>query len=114
MRKQLIESAAFEVATQVRTVEDAIETALEEIAELQGRMVRARAVCGVATATGHAAFEQLAKALQGLVVARGGMADCHGTLKQTTQLVPGLRTVGFGDMQECPPQAVQADLRIVA
>ncbi len=43
MRKQLIESAAFEVATQVRAVEDAIEAALAEIAELQGRMIRARA-----------------------------------------------------------------------
>ena len=114
MRKQMIESAAFEVATQVRAVEDAIETALAEIAELQGRMIRARAVAGVATATGHQAFEQLAQAMQGLVAARGGMANCHGTLRETTQLVPGLRTVGFGDMQECPPAAVHAGLRAVA
>ena len=69
---------------------------------------------GVATATGHEAFEQLAIAVQSLVKARGGMAHCHVTLKETTQFIPGLRTVGFGDMQECPPQAVQADLRIVA
>ena len=114
MRKQLIESAAFEVANQVRTVEDAIDTALAEIAELQGRMIRARATFGIATATGHQAFEQLAQAMQGLVTARGGMANCHGTLKETTQLVPGLRTVGFGDMQECPPVAGRADLRVVA
>lgn len=113
MRKQMIETAAFEVATQVRAVEDAIEAALAEIAELQGRMVRARAAAGVATATGHEAFEQLAVAMQGLVKARGGMANCHVTLKETTQLVPGLRTVGFGDMQECPPQA-QTGLRVVA
>ena len=114
MRKQLIENAAFDVATQVRTVEDAIETALAEIADLQGRMLRARATMGVSTATGHEAFEQLAIAVQSLVKARGGMANCHLTLKETTQLIPGLRTVGFGDMQECPPQAVTADLRIVA
>ena len=62
MRKQMIESAAFEVATQVRAVEDAIEEALAEIAELQGRMIRARATFGIATATGHEAFEQLADA----------------------------------------------------
>jgi hypothetical protein len=114
MRKQMIESAAFEVATQVRAVEDAIESALAEIAELQGRMIRARATAGVATATGHEAFEQLAVTLQSLVKARGGMANCHMTLKETTQLVPGLRTVGFGDAQECPPKQARADLRIVA
>ena len=114
MRKHQIESAAFEVATQVRTVEDAIEEALAEIAELQGRMIRARATCGIATATGHEAFEQLAIATQSLVKARGGMANCHVTLKETTQLVPGLRTVGFGDAQECPPPSGRADLRVVA
>jgi hypothetical protein len=114
MRKQMIESAAFEVATQVRAVEDAIETALAEIAELQGRMIRARATMGVATATGHEAFEQLVVATQSLVSARGGMASCHLSLKETTKFVPGLRTVGFGDMQECPPQQARADLRVVA
>ena len=60
MRKQVIEHAAFEVATQIRTVEDCIEDALVEIADLQSKMLRARAAAGVATATGHAAFEQLA------------------------------------------------------
>jgi hypothetical protein len=114
MRKQMIESAAFEVATQCRAVEDAIENALAELAELQGRMVRARATFGIATATGHEAFEQLAIAMQSLVKARGGMANCHISMKETTQFVPGLRTVGFGDMQECPPAQGRADLRIVA
>lgn len=113
MRKQLIESTAFEVATQVRSVEDAIETALEEIAELQGRMIRARAAAGIATATGHEAFEHLARAVQALVSARGGMAHCHGTLKETKQFIPGLRTVAFGDAEECPPQQARVDLRVV-
>ena len=67
MRKHIVESAAFEVATQVRAVEDVIESALEEIAELQGRMIRARAAAGVATATGHDAFKHLADAVQALV-----------------------------------------------
>ena len=34
MRKQLIEYAAFEVATQVRAVEDSIDVTLVELAEL--------------------------------------------------------------------------------
>jgi hypothetical protein len=114
MRKQMIESAAFDVATQVRVVEDAIEEALAEIAELQGRMIRARATFGIATATGHAAFEQLVGTTKSLVQARGEMANCHVVLKETTQHVPGLRTVGFGDAQECPPPEGRVDLRVVA
>lgn len=113
MRKQIVESAAFEVATQVRAVEDMIENALEEMAELQGRMIRCRAAAGVATATGHDAFKHLADALQGLVTARGGVASCHGALIEAKQLVPGLRTTSFGDAQECPKTAF-ADLRVVA
>ena len=41
MRKQMMEDAAYEVATQVRAVEDSIEAALIEIAALQTKMVDA-------------------------------------------------------------------------
>jgi hypothetical protein len=114
MRKDLVETAAYEVATQVRAVEDVIESALEEIAELQLRMIRARATARVATATGHDALAYLAGALQGLVTARGGMADCHAALVDVKQFVPGLRTISFGDAQECPPPKAVLDLRVVA
>jgi hypothetical protein len=114
LRKQQIENAAYEVATQVRAVEDTIDTALAEIAELQARMVRARATAGIGIGTGHGALEQLAAALQGLVTARGGMANCHAELVQAKAFVPGLRTVSFGDGDECPPEIARADLRIVA
>ena len=113
MRKHIIENAAFEVATQIRTVEDCIENALLEIADLQSRVIRARATAGVATSTGHAALEQLATAVQALVTARGGMANCHGELGDAKQFVPGLRNVSFGDT-ECPPKVARADLRVVA
>ena len=113
MRKQMIENAAYEVATQVRAVEDAIEGALAEIAELQGRMIRARATAGVSTATGHGAFEHLAAAMTGLVSARGGMANCHSVLKDTQKLVPGLRVVGMGEGDECPPKQAFSPLRAV-
>ena len=114
MRKHQIETAAYEVATQIRVVEDTIEMALEELAELQGRMIRARATARVATGTGHEALQKVAAALNGLVEARGGMADAHQILKATKQEVPGLRTVGFGEGDECPPKTGSADLRIVA
>jgi hypothetical protein len=116
MRKQAIENAAYEVATQVRAVEDSIESALAELAELQSRMVRARSTTGVGFVHSHAAFEQLAAATGGLVSARGGIANCHAALVETKKVIPGLRTVAFGD-QECPQDGggiVQASLRIVA
>jgi hypothetical protein len=111
MRKQQIENAAYEVATQLRVVEESIEAALAEIAELQGKMVRARGVTGMAFATSHAAFEQLANTTVGLISARGGIANCHSALVEAQQLVPGLRTVAIGD-EECPPPT--GLLRVVA
>lgn len=114
MRKQIIENAAFELATQVRTVEDCIEDALVEIADLQSKMLRARAAAGVGTATGHAALEQLAATVSALVTARGGMANCHGELRDAKQFVPGLRTVSFGEGEECPPKVARTNLRVVA
>jgi hypothetical protein len=114
MRKHQIEQAAYEVATQIRTVEDVIDGALAEIAELQARMVRARSTAGVGIATGHAALEQLGAALQGLIAARGGMANCHAELVGAKSLVPGLRTVSFGDAEECPPPSARTTLRAVA
>ena len=114
MRKQMIENAAFEVAEQVRTVEDVIDAALSEIAELQGRMMRARSVSGVGVRrTGHDALQHVAGAFTALVEARGGMGDCHAALLTAKDAVPGLRTTSFGDA-ECPPSKASADLRIVA
>lgn len=113
MRKQLIERSAHEVATQVRAVEDSIEAALSELAELQSRFIRTRAVAGVGIATGHQALEQIAVALQSLVAARGGMANAHAALAEARNHVPGLRTTAFGDGYECPKENL-AQLRAVS
>jgi hypothetical protein len=113
MRKQQIENAAFELATQVRAVEDSIEAALAELAELQARMVNARSVTGAGFAATHAAFEQLGAATSGLIAARGGIANCHSALAETRKTIPGLRTVAIGD-DDCPPQTARTDLRVVA
>lgn len=113
MRKQMIENAAYEVATQVRAVEDSIEAALFEIAELQARMVRARGVTGAGIAQSHEAFAQLAASLNGLIEARGGIANCHLALAEARQGIPGLRSVAIGDT-ECPPAEGRVGLRVVA
>lgn len=114
MRRQMIENAAYQVATQVRAVEDAIETALAELAGLQSKMIHARSVTGVGFVASHAAFEQLAAATNGLVAARGGIAHCHVALAETRNSIPGLRTVAFGEGEECPPASGTVDLRVVA
>lgn len=114
MRKQMIENAVYDVATQVRAVEDSIEAALAEIAELQARMVRARGITRAGMVTSHAAFEQLAATTGSLIAARGGIANCHVALAETKQTIPGARTVMIGDEGDCPPASARADLRIVA
>jgi hypothetical protein len=114
MRKQMMENAAYEVATQVRTVEESIEAALAELAELQLKMVHARAVTNAGFINSHAAFEQLAATTSGLVSARGAIASCHVALAETRKTIPGLRTVMIGDGDSCPPAKGHADLRIVS
>ncbi len=113
MRKEMIEHAALDVATQVRTVEESIEAALAELAELQARMVHARGVTNAGFVQSHAAFEQLAATTNGLVAARGGIAHCHAALAETKKVIPGLRTVMWGDAEECP-DVKKAQLRAVA
>ena len=114
MRKQMIENAAYEVATQVRAVEDSIEAALMEIADLQAKMVQARAATRAGFVSTHSAFEQLAVASNSLIAARGGIAHCHAALADARSTIPGLRTVSWGDGQECPPDEARTGLRVVA
>lgn len=114
MRRQMIENAAFQVATQVRSVEDTIDSALTEIAELQARMIRVSAVAHAGFGTINPALEQVAAALKGLVEVRGSVANCHSALTEAKGKVPGLRTVSFGEGDECPPDEGANPLRIVA
>ena len=115
MRKHQIENAAYEVATQVRAVEDSIDATLAEVAELQARIMRANSVARAGFGTVHPVLEELASAVKGLVDARGSVVGCHAALAEAKGKVPGLRTVSFGEGNECPDQKTGfADLRIVA
>jgi hypothetical protein len=109
----MMENAVYEVATQVRAVEDSIEAALAELAELQAKMVHARGVTRANMVTSHAAFEQLAATTNNLIAARGGIANCHVALAETQKTIPGIRTVSWGDGDDCPKTA-RTDLRVVA
>jgi hypothetical protein len=113
MRKEIIQNAAYEVATQVRAVEDRIDDALAEIAELQARILRVNAVAGVGYGVIHPTLQKVSAAVTGLVETRGAIVACHEELADAKGKVPGLRTVSWGDAEECPKVA-RTDLRIVA
>jgi hypothetical protein len=114
MRKQIIQDAAYEVATQVRAVEETIDSALNEVAELQARIMHANSVAGVGYGVIHPTLQNLARAVAGLVETRGAIVACHEALADAKSKVPGLRTVSWGDGEDCPPNTARADLRIVA
>jgi hypothetical protein len=114
MRKQMIENAAYEVAIQCRTAEDSIDAALTEIAELQNRILHASSLPKVGFAAAQEPIIKLAQTVQALVAARGAMADCHAALAAARGKVPGLRTVSYGDVEECPPPEGVTTLRVVA
>jgi hypothetical protein len=79
-------------------------------------MIHVRTVSRTGVATGQTAFEELAIAVQALISARGGMARCHAQLIDAKGQIPGLRTVAFGDGDDCddPSQIAFGDLRVVA
>lgn len=113
MRKQIIENAAYEVATQVRTVEDTIDAAVAEIAELQARIIHVKSVASMEYGTLNPSLAKVAAAATALVETRGVIADCHLALVDAKGKIPGLRTVSWGDGEDCP-EIGKADLRIVA
>ena len=113
MRKQMIENAAFEVATQLRTVETGIDSVLAEAAELQARLMRVHSVARAGISAIHPPLERLAAAISGLVETRGSIVACHAALADAKGKVPGLRTTSWGDAEDCP-ESGSVDLRIVA
>jgi hypothetical protein len=114
MRKQMIENAAYEVATQIRTVEEGIDAILAETAELQARIMRAHSVSHAGISAVHPTLQQLAAAISGLVETRGSIVACHAALAEAKDKVPGLRTTSWGDAEDCPPPSGMVDLRVVA
>lgn len=103
----------YDVATQTRVVEDGIEALLSELAELQTKLVRASSCAGVCYDVLQESFEGVAATTNDLVKARGTLAQFHIALVDAKGKIPGLRTVSWGDGDECPDIA-KTDLRIVA
>ena len=113
MRREMIEKSAYELATQVREVEDVIDAALGELAELQSRLIRTVGVTGIAHVKAQEPFDHLSTTTASLIAARGSIGSFHVAIAEAKQFVPGLRTVAFGDGDQCPKFASN-ELRIVA
>ncbi|WP_343343843.1 hypothetical protein WJT74_08870 [Sphingomicrobium sp. XHP0239] len=114
MRKQAIQSAARDVAAQLRTLEESIDATLEELALLQSTMLQARSTARVGPHIGQQALAEVAGALSNIVAGRGQIAEAHAYLKGASQMVPGARELGYGDVAETPDPKGMDTLRIVA
>ena len=112
MRKHQIENAAFEVATQVRAVEDSIDAAIAEVVVFLVWLLWFYAVAATGFGTIHPALQKVAAAVSGLVDTRGAIVECHAALAEAKTKVPGLCLVAIGDEES--PKTAQANLRIVA
>jgi hypothetical protein len=114
MRKQMIWNAVHEVGIKTRAVEELIESALAELAELQSRLIQVSNVAGVSYSTLQESFEGVAGTINDLVRVRGSMAQCHKTFVETKEMIPGVRTTSWGDGDPCNCKIAQTDLRVVA
>lgn len=113
MRRDAIWNAVHEVGIHTRAVEDLIESALVELAELQSKLVQVSNVAGVKYETLQQSFEGVSTTINDLVKVRGSMAQCHQVFVETKEKIPGVRTTSWGNGNVCCGSA-QTDLRIVA
>ena len=114
MRKQMIENAAYEVATQVRAVEDSIDAALAEIAELQARMMHAQVGRQRRLRRQPCRLRAARRDDRRTGRARGAIVHCHAALAEAKGKVPACARSPSATASECPPKTGFADLRIVA
>jgi hypothetical protein len=108
MRKKamprLRQAVAQQVADQLFAVENAIDAALTQAAELTAVLPKARAEARLSAIVGQAALDQTAAALAALVEARRCIVDAHEQL-DTVRGQIGLREVDFGDLAPKPSLA---------
>ncbi|HMG48742.1 MAG TPA: hypothetical protein VK614_14945 [Allosphingosinicella sp.] len=105
--------AAVEVAESLFSAEEAIDSALARTAELNGKMVTARADARLSALVGQDAFEVSAAAFAALARARCDIVETHNRLSQAKIRV-GLRTVAIGELPKPPSAERDGHLRVVA
>jgi hypothetical protein len=98
--------AARKVAEGLFALEQAIDEALAQAAELNRIMPRAWAEAKLSAVVGQDAFDGAAAVFASIALARRQIVDTHAKLDETKSRI-GLRTVNFGDVQgKAPPKGM--------
>jgi uncharacterized coiled-coil DUF342 family protein len=82
---------AQRVANKLNTTEEAVDTAMNEAAELMSEMLKARRELGLSTTFGDEAAAKMVEAMKALGEARTAMVAVHSELNEA-QLRIGVRT----------------------
>jgi hypothetical protein len=101
---RLRQAVAQQVADRLFAVENAIDTALAQAAELTAALPKARADARLSAIVGQAALDRTAASLAALVEARRCIVDAHEQLDIVRDQV-GLREVNIGDVGPKPTGA---------
>ncbi len=99
--------AAMKVARELQAAEQLLDETIQQFTRLTSTMLSARVDAGVSAVTGHAAFDSVAEANALIFQTRSKLLDTHYRLNEAKDDV-GLRTVGFGAWQDCPPPKAEA------
>jgi hypothetical protein len=111
--------------TAARRIADALgpaEADIDAAIASTSRLITAIAVCReqarVPVTTGQSSLAALSGVVQGLIDARGGIAEAHAALARD-RIEAGLGAYAMGDVGDCPStsarlEGVQTDLRSVA
>jgi hypothetical protein len=100
--------AAMKVARELQAAEELLDQAIQQFTRLTSTMLTARQDAGVSAAVGHAAFDSVAEANALIFQTRSKLLDTHYRLNEAKDDV-GLRTMGYGTLQDCPPPKAEAE-----
>lgn len=95
------------IATPLRSMEAAIDTAIEEAGHVMIAMAAGRKQARVAAATGQDAFANLGTAVQALFDGRSAIVACHQSLEETRRDL-GVPFHSYGDVAP-KPRALEAE-----
>jgi hypothetical protein len=97
--------AAEKVAEQLIPTEANIDSAIASLMSLSTTLMTAHEEANLSRMVSREAFDSLGEAVALMFQVRGKLLETHNRLTATREQI-GLRTVGFGAWQSCPPMAI--------
>jgi hypothetical protein len=104
MMKQRLQ-AAEKVAGQLVPTEAGIDNTIASLMALSTTLMTAHEEANLSRVVSKEAFDSLGQAVALMFQVRSKVLEAHGHLVDTRDKI-GLRTVGFGTWQSCPPMGV--------